>query len=122
MAAGDDVVHQSDLTEMMRVMTVNAAHLEAVMNTAGEIKEQLVMMNGHVRQNQIDLAAIKANPPLTREHCDKQREETEEKRSVLEERVRRLEERLPSIIQNIIVALLTGGALGLVSYFLSRIP
>jgi len=115
-------VDRPNLTEMMKLMVADSSKLEMLVETTHEIKNQLVLLNGRVRQNQVDVAAIKANVPLTRDYCDEQRADIEARRVKLDERVRKLEGRLPSFIQTIVVALFTGGILGLVSYFLSRVP
>ena len=102
--------------------TTNAAQLRVVLDTTSEIKEQLTIMNGRVRQNTIDIVAIKSNPPLTRNHCDKQHTKLEEEWDKLSERIRELEGKVPSIIQNIVVAVLTGGTIVILSHFISRVP
>ena len=102
--------------------TTNAAQLRVVLDTTSEIKEQLTIMNGRVRQNSMDIVAIKSNPPLTRNHCDKQHTKLEEEWDKLSERIRELEGKVPSIIQNIVVAVTTGGTIAIASHFLSRVP
>ncbi len=96
-------------------VALNAERLKTVVDTTREIKEQLTRMNGRVRQNEKDLVAINANPPLTREHCDEQREG-------LEERMRTLEGKTPAVVQSIAISFTTGGALAVFYYLLSQLP
>lgn len=112
----------AEFREFKAFIITNTERLKVVVDTTHEIKEQLLVMNGRVRQNREDIVAIKVKPSITREHCDRQRSGLDEKRDVLERRIGELEKRLPSIIQNIVMALLTGGAMALVYYFLSKVP
>ena len=96
-------------------VALNAERLKTVVDTTQEIKEQLTLMNGRVRENEKDLVAIKANPPLTRDYCDQQR-------VVSDGRIRTLEQRTPAIIQTVAVALTTGGVMAAVGYLLSKLP
>ena len=93
----------------------NVAQLKVVLDTTSEIKEQLTIMNGRVRQNTIEIVAIKSNPPLTRNHCDAQR-------GALEKRIREIEGRVPAIVQYLVIAFVTGGVMSVASYLLSRLP
>jgi len=137
MPDGTDVIEQRhSYAELISVVTqalealrvrddaavVNVERIKTVMDTTSEIKNQLIIMNGRVRQNTIDIVAIKANPPLTRNHCDKQHTKLEEEWDKLSERIRELEGKVPSIIQNIVVAVLTGGTIVILSHFISRVP
>ena len=96
-------------------VSLNAERLKVVVDTTREIKEQLVKMNGRVRENEKSLVAIEASPPLTREHCDTQRED-------LAKRLRVLEGRVPSIVQNLTIAFITGGVFAVGGYLLGRLP
>lgn len=97
------------------ITAINAERLKTVVDVTREIKEQLILMNGRVRQNEKDLAVAKANPSLTREHCDIQR-------GKLDERLRAIEEKTPAIIQNLAVAITTGGVMTIGGYLLSKLP
>ena len=93
------------------ITAVSAERLQTVVDTTREIKEQLLLMNGRVRQNEKDIVAVKANPPLTRERCDTQR-------GKLDRRIRELEGKVPALVQYLIV----GGAMAVVSYLFSQLP
>ncbi len=63
-------------------VVLNAERLKTVVRTTTEIKEQLVIMNGRVRENREDVIAIKATPSLTREYYDTQRADPEMEKQV----------------------------------------
>lgn len=104
-----------ELAELKSLIVTNTVQMKVVVDTTHEIREQLQLMNGRVRQNREDVITLKANPSLTREYCDG-------KRGEIEKRIRALEGKLPSIIQNVVIALLTGGAMALMYFFLSKVP
>jgi len=126
--ANDDGQYQ-EFTELVHLLTrtikslhakdeitiINAERLETVVNTTHEIKEQLVLMNGRVREAEVNIASVKANPSLTRANCD-------ELRSGLDGRVRKLESRIPATIQLIAMGFITGGGMAVVGYLLDRLP
>ena len=96
-------------------VVLNAERLKTVVRTTTEIKEQLVIMNGRVRENREDVIAIKATPSLTREYYDTQREK-------VIGRIRVLEGKAPAFIQSAIIGLSMGGVLAGLNYLLSRSP
>ena len=96
-------------------VVLNAERLKTVVDTTREIKEQLILMNGRVRENKEDIIAIKAAPSLTRGYYDTQRE-------AVINRIRVLEGRAPAIVQSLVIGLTMGGVMAMANYLLSRSP
>jgi len=94
--------------------TLNAQLLQAVVDTTSEIKEQLMKVNGRVRENEKSISAIEATPPLTREYC-------EAHRGVIDKAVRELQQKTPAIIQLFAVSVATGSTIAVLGYLLSRL-
>ena len=98
-----------------REAIVSVERMKIVLETSKEIKDQLIILNGRVRQNSTDITVIKSSPSLSREYCD-------DKHNTLETRIREIEGRVPALVQYVVVAFFTGSVMAVASHFISSAP